>query len=116
MVSASLKNQNGIGVISILVTVIIFLVILTGVFAMVGRTTEAAKLQQAQQDIMAIQQATRQTYATSKNYAGLRPGGMAAASGFGGLGKGKGQEKGKEQAGQEIKPDVSTDTKKLQND
>ena len=38
---------------------------------MVGRTTEAGKLQQAQQDIMAIQQATLQTYATSKNYAGL---------------------------------------------
>jgi len=71
MVSAPLKNQNGIGVIGILVTVIIFLVILTGVFAIVGRTTEAGKLQQAQQDIMAIQQATRQTYATSKNYAGL---------------------------------------------
>lgn len=64
-------NQNGIGVISILVTVIIFLVILTGVFAMVGRTTEGAKLQQAQQDIAAIQMATRQTYATSKTYAGL---------------------------------------------
>lgn len=36
----NIKNQNGIGVISILVTVIIFLVILTGVFAMVGRTTQ----------------------------------------------------------------------------
>ncbi|MDD4456618.1 MAG: type 4 pilus major pilin [Syntrophotalea acetylenica] len=66
-----LGNQRGIGVISILVTVIIFLVILTGVFAMVGRTTEGAKLQQAQQDITAIQMSARQTYATSKSYAGL---------------------------------------------
>lgn len=67
----SILNQKGMGVISILVSVIIFLVILTGVFAMVGRTQEASRMQQTQQDITAIQMSTRQTYATSKTYAGL---------------------------------------------
>lgn len=68
---SSFNNERGMGVISILVSVIIFLVILTGVFAMVGRTTDAAKMQQAQQDITAIKMSTAQTYSTSKTYAGL---------------------------------------------
>ncbi len=67
----SLKKQAGLSIIETVIAIIIGLIVIAGVFVLVGRAFSGNKISSAEQDILALRTNVKQLYAGQANFTGL---------------------------------------------